>query len=264
MIIIFFVYFYDDMIFCRILSDQIAHLKVGILGGIIVKLSNGNEPNLLTLILLLCKHLTDLTIGQFVGGNVNDSTFNLTSMRLVSSTLTKMKINVNIFDDCLYILHGYFECLSTFIIDIDRISGSSSNIDNTNKLPKLKCFSLISHFLTNAYDKRTVPLLRRMLNLEELTLLISVTTVKLPYIDGTHLYNDFLVQMPLLNKFTFSINTRVDDKGVKIDLPSNDDIQNSFIQIEYQHLDSYVNVMKIGSRCHAYSLPYQFDTFFYI
>ncbi|CAF1568533.1 unnamed protein product [Rotaria magnacalcarata] len=260
----FFVYFYDDMIFCRILSDQIAHLKVGIRGGIIVKLSNGNEPNLLTLILLLCKHLTDLTIGQFVGGNVNDSTFNLTSMRLVSSTLTKMKINVNIFDDCLYILHGYFECLSTFIIDIDRISGSSSNIDNTNKLPKLKCFSLISHFLTNAYDKRTVPLLRRMLNLEELTLLISVTTVKLPYIDGTHLYNDFLVQMPLLNKFTFSINTRVDDKGVKIDLPSNDDIQNSFIQIEYQHLDSYVNVMKIGSRCHAYSLPYQFDTFFYI
>ncbi|CAF1285114.1 unnamed protein product [Rotaria sp. Silwood1] len=132
------------------------------------------------------------------------------------------------------------------------------------KLPKLKCFSLISYFQTYAYDKRIVPLLRRMLNLEELTLLISATRIKLPYIDGNHLYNDFLVQMPRLNKFTFSINTLIDDKDVKIDLPSNDDIQNSFIKIGYQHVDSYANVMKIGGRCHAYSLPYQFDTFLHL
>jgi hypothetical protein len=103
-----------------------------------------------------------------------------------------------------------------------------------------------------------------MLNLEELTLLFSATRIKLPYIDGTHLYNDFLVQMPRLNKFTFSITTLVDDEGVKIDLPSNDDIQNSFIKIGYQHMDSYVTVMKIGPRCHAYSLPYQFDTFLHL
>ncbi|CAF3121914.1 unnamed protein product [Rotaria socialis] len=103
-----------------------------------------------------------------------------------------------------------------------------------------------------------------MLNLEELALLISVTRIKLPYIDGTRLDNDFLVQISRLNKFTFSINTLVDDKDVEIDLPSNDDIQNSFIQIGYQHLDSYANLMTIGARCHACSLPYQFDPFFYI
>ncbi|CAF3010894.1 unnamed protein product [Rotaria sp. Silwood2] len=103
-----------------------------------------------------------------------------------------------------------------------------------------------------------------MLNLEELTLLIAIVRIKLSYINGTHLYNDFLVQMPRLNKFTFSINTLVYDKGVKIDLSSNDDIQNSFIKIGYQHLDSYANVMKTGGRCHAYSLPYQFDTFLHL
>jgi len=122
----------------------------------------------------------------------------------------------------------------------------------------------MSYFQTYAYDKRIVPLLRGMLNLEELILLIAIVRTKLPYIDGTHLYNDFLVQMSRLNKFTFSINTLVYDKDVKIDLPSNDDIQNSFIKIGYQHLDSYANVMKIGGRCHAYSLPYQFDTFLHL
>jgi len=96
-----------------------------------VKLSDGNEPNLFTLILFLCKHLTNLTIRQlYAARSLTDSTFKLTSMRPVSLTLTKMKINVNTFDDCLYILNGHFECLSTLIIDIYKISDSSSNIDN--------------------------------------------------------------------------------------------------------------------------------------
>jgi len=103
-----------------------------------------------------------------------------------------------------------------------------------------------------------------MLNLEELTLFLTVTRIKLPYIDGTHLYNDFLIEMPHLNKFTFSINSIADDEGVKIDLPSNNDIQNSFIKIEYQHMDSYVHITKNEVRCHAYSLPYQFDTFIHL
>jgi len=97
-----------------------------------VKLSTGFEPNLFTLILFFCKHLTDFTICQLYGGrSVTDSTFNLTSMRPVSLNLTKMNINVNTFDDCLYILNGHFECLSTLIIDIHKIWDSSSNIDNT-------------------------------------------------------------------------------------------------------------------------------------
>jgi len=85
-----------------------------------------------------------------------------------------------------------------------------------------------------------------------------------PYIDVNSLYNDFLAQMLRLNKFTFSLNILIYYKGVKLDVPSSDDFHNSFIKIGYQHLDSYVNVMKIGVRCQAYSLPYQFDSFFHL
>ncbi|CAF4394775.1 unnamed protein product, partial [Rotaria sordida] len=60
-----------------------------------------------------------------------------------------------------------------------------------------------------------------MSNLEELTLFLKVIRTQLPYIDGTHLFNDILINMPLLNKFTFSINTHVLDGDVKIDLPTN-------------------------------------------
>jgi hypothetical protein len=103
-----------------------------------------------------------------------------------------------------------------------------------------------------------------MLNLEELTLFLSVIRTELPYIDGTHLYNDFLAFMPRLNKFTFSINTLVHDNDVKINLQSNLDIQNSFMNIGYQHIGSYADVKltKTRPRCNVYSLPYQFYTFF--
>src|SRR4051812_40186081 len=98
-----------------------------------------------------------------------------------------------------------------------------------------------------------------MSNLEELTLFLKVIRTQLPYIDGTHLFNDILINMPLLNKFTFSINTHVLDECVKIDLPTNNDIQNSFIKIGYKQVDSYVdvNLSKIGAKCHVYSLPYE-------
>ena len=40
----------------------------------------------------------------------------------------------------------------------------------SDDLPNLKCFSLTCHGLTNEYDIQVLPLLRRMSNLEELTL----------------------------------------------------------------------------------------------
>ena len=88
-----------------------------------------------------------------------------------------------------------------------------------------------------------------MLNLEELVLLLSVARTTGSYIDGNSLYSDFLVQMPRLNKFTFSLNILIYYKCVKLDVPSSDDFHNSFIKIGYQHLDSYFNVVKSGVRC---------------
>ncbi|CAF1364261.1 unnamed protein product [Rotaria sordida] len=258
-------YLTSNIRFCRVLSNQITHLKVEIKGDIIVKLPDGIVSDLFSLILFLAKHLTDLTINQSLcDRNLMNSTFNGILMNHVSLTLTKLKINVNTFDDCLYILNGYLICLSTLIININRIGNPSLNINDIAQLSKLKCLSLISPASTCVYEKRVVPLLRQMLNLEELTLFLSVIRNNLPYIDGTHLYNDFLVYMSRLNKFTFSIYSLVHDNYDKIDLPSHDDIQNSFIKIGHQHIGSYVDVklMTTRSRCHVYSLPYHFNNFF--
>ncbi|CAF4894152.1 unnamed protein product [Rotaria socialis] len=157
------------------------------------------------LILSISKCLIDLTFTE----RIQISFSNLPSTNCVSSTLTKLKINVNTFDDCLYLLDGRLQHLSIMIIDIDEISDSSSNIDNIKNLPKLKCLTLTSHWYTYFYNDRIVPLLRRMLNLEELTLFLSIIRNESTYIDGTQLHNDFLINMPRLNKFIFSIHTYI-------------------------------------------------------
>lgn len=102
-----------------------------------------------------------------------------------------------------------------------------------------------------------------MTNLEELTLLLSILRVDSNYIDGVHLYDEILIHMPRLNKFTFSIVSQTINKNIKIDLPSNDKIQSTFIKRGYNQVGSYADfnsTTNVG-RCHVYSLPYQFDIF---
>ncbi|CAF3135343.1 unnamed protein product [Rotaria sp. Silwood2] len=91
------------------------------------------------------------------------------------------------------------------------------------------------------YDDQIIPLLRRMINLKKLTLFLSVLTRYWTYIDGIQLHDQILIYMSQLNKFTFSINTTVvnEDKNIKIDLPSNEDIQRSFIGKGYGQLDKF-------------------------
>jgi hypothetical protein len=83
------------------------------------------------LILSLGKCLVDLTFSEwFSGKSLDISTLNITSTSYVSSTLIKLKIEVNTFDDCLYLLDGRLQCLSTLIIKIFEICDSLANIDN--------------------------------------------------------------------------------------------------------------------------------------
>ncbi|CAF4454471.1 unnamed protein product, partial [Rotaria socialis] len=166
------------------------------------------------LILSISKCLIDLTFTE----RIQISFSNLPSASCVSSTLTKLKINVSTFDDCLYLLDGRLQHLSILIIDIDEISDSSSNIDNTKNLPKLKCLTLTSQWYTYFYNDLIFPLL--------LSIIRNVTT----YIDGTQLHNDFLINMPRLNKFIFSIHTYIINDRIEIDLPSKNDILNSFLE----------------------------------
>ncbi len=85
------------------------------------------------------------------------------------------------------------------------------------------------------------------------------------YIDGIQLYDQFLVHMTQLNKFTFSITTKVHNWNVAVELPSNEDVQRSFIGRCYQQVASYVhtNSTKTKGDCHIYSLPFDFDYFLY-
>ncbi|CAF4624052.1 unnamed protein product [Rotaria sp. Silwood1] len=187
-----------DTILLR-LTDQIAHLTVDITDNI-SEIPDGNELNMFALILSISKCLIDLTFTR----RTEISFSNLPATSCVSSTLTKLKITVNTFDDCLYLLDACLQQLSILIIHIIEISDSSSNIDNTKNLPKLKCLTLTSYWYTYFYNNRIVSLLHRMLNLEELTLFLSIIRNESTYIDGTQLYNDFLINIPRLNKFIFS------------------------------------------------------------
>jgi hypothetical protein len=69
--------------------------------------------------------------------------------------------------------------------------------------------------------------------------------------------------MTQLKKFSFCINTTVFRK-VTAELPSNEDIQRSFIGRGYQQVSSYVHtdLMMTEGECLIYSLPYEFDYFF--
>ncbi|CAF3564234.1 unnamed protein product [Rotaria sp. Silwood1] len=181
-------------------------------------------------------------------------------------SLTQLKINVKTFDTCLYLLDGRLRNLSTLIINVSNISHTLSNTNKMKRLPKLKCFSLISFDDTYHYDDEIIPLLYRMINLEELILSLSIIRVDLPYIDGTHLYDEIQMHMPRLNKLIFSINTAVTKKNININFPSKEDLQRSFIDRGYQQVGVYVDSTetKDEGRCHIYSLPYQFENFLHL
>jgi hypothetical protein len=102
-----------------------------------------------------------------------------------------------------------------------------------------------------------------MINLEELQLYLVVARIDGTYIDGIQLYDQFLIHMTQLNKFTFNIKTNVWNKNVRIELSSNEDIERSFIGRGYQQVASYtsteINVW--DGECHIYSLPYDFEYF---
>ncbi|CAF2083744.1 unnamed protein product, partial [Rotaria magnacalcarata] len=230
----------DNAVIHRLMTEQITCLNIQVSDKIRSDFSVKNHSNILSLILFIRENLNDLTFSHwFIGLGLTFFMYKLSSTSCVSSTLTKLSIFVNTFDDCLFLLDRRLESLSTLIINIVQIFDTSANIDNT-KLPQLKCFSLASYQRTCSYDSRIVPLLRRMPNIEELTLFLSVIRMESTYIDGIHLHDEILIHVPRLDKLLFSITTILYNINAKIELPSNDDIQRGFIEKEIYQADSYV------------------------
>ncbi|CAF1408402.1 unnamed protein product [Adineta ricciae] len=105
-----------------------------------------------------------------------------------------------------------------------------------------------------------------MFNLEELTLHLPVIRSDSTYINGDDLYDEILHYMPRLKRFLFNIHTRVVNNHVNIDLPSNDDIRNSFMKRGFQSVDAFTDykLAKNSASCHVYSLPYSFSEFSFV
>lgn len=107
------------------------------------------------------------------------------------------------------------------------------------------------------YDTQILPLVRRMLNLEELTLYIKIknrTTV----IDGIHIYNEILVHLPRLHIFNFCISINIHMEYF-VHYLSQNDIQQTFSKIKHQKMDYIVNYRHDVAICHVFSLPFMFD-----
>ena len=137
--------------------------------------------------------------------------------------------------------------------------------------------SLTSYMQTHYFDALIAPLLRRMINLEELSLLLTVTRFDvMGYLDGVQLRDKVLRHMPRMKKCHFSIETRMVNRIGDLVLASNDDIQRSFVGHPFGSVGSYVDVFaksdgtrthaqslshEFYSRCHIYSRPYRFVEF---
>ncbi|CAF4624482.1 unnamed protein product [Rotaria socialis] len=88
---------------------------------------------------------------------------------VVECESSKLHIKLDKFADCLYLLDGRFDSFENVFLDICQIS-----TPEIKELPKLKAFSLYSDLPTFQYNELIVPLLYRMVNLEELDLHLVV------------------------------------------------------------------------------------------
>ncbi|CAM4834649.1 unnamed protein product [Rotaria magnacalcarata] len=171
-----------------------------------------------------------------------------------SSTLLKLKIRVQCFDDCLYLLDGRFNQLHTLCVDLTHIN-EPDEIKNQGNLPNLKCFSLSCNFGTNHYDELIPPLLHRMPNLEQLGLYVAIFVDT--FIDGNHLKKNIINRMSRLNQFKFYIRSFVYIRN-QVNFPSTEDIQRTFIDFQNNNnIISYVDYFSEAnqSQCHIYSYP---------
>jgi hypothetical protein len=120
----------------RLLTDQITQLHIETYVNR-DKSTNRRELDIFSIIISVSKQLCDLTFGQYILKNKSKVwSLNLPEANNTSSTLTKLVVCVQSFDDCLYLLDRRFKNLSTFIVrttaTINRFSG---RFDTVSRIP---------------------------------------------------------------------------------------------------------------------------------
>ncbi|CAF3716106.1 unnamed protein product [Rotaria sordida] len=177
---------------------------------------------------------------------------------------TELHVKLRNFTDCLYLLDGRFDSLEKLFVDIHRILSSQIIIDNKKQLPNLKLFSLYSELDTDKYNELIMPLLHRMINLEELDLHLVVYREK-RFIDGYDLKYNIINNLLRLNKFVFNIRSRL-PLNDQVYLSSNEDWQLSFNDFKNNKIISCIDYFpdRKEGQCHIYSYPYQAKYYEYI
>ena len=100
-----------------------------------------------------------------------------------------------------------------------------------------------------------------MINLGELSLYLAIVLFdSADYLNGVQLRDKILQYLPRMKKCHFNIDTTTIKRNSDLVLPSNDDIQRSFIGEPFRSVGSHVDVFgkANGTGTHAYSLPHQF------
>ncbi|CAF4076011.1 unnamed protein product [Rotaria sordida] len=244
----------NDSPFARLLKQQITYLHLSFSEDSLSISTIDLSKNVYAKIFALVKKLTTLIFGNSTLYQCPLSLHNIPSNMCHSSILLILSITVSTFDEYLALLDGRLSQLSTFIVAICHIDHSSLLIGNTMILPNLKVFSLKSYQFMYVYDNEIVPLLRRMPNLEKLSLCLVKN--RGTFIDGNHLQNEILTYMPRLDTFIFYIHTNNTITN-EAPLQTNEDIQRSFINSKWSQIRYLADYFHNGAGIsNIFSLPF--------
>jgi hypothetical protein len=114
------------------MNEQVTHFDLSIADEIeAMEPSDLGSSDALKLVLSTCRRLIHLSFGQSKLCLSLDFSLGRLSSSCSSSVLTKLDIRVEKFADCLLLLDGRFECLSTFLVLMEVIHPGSTTIDTT-------------------------------------------------------------------------------------------------------------------------------------
>ncbi|CAF0793028.1 unnamed protein product [Adineta steineri] len=259
--------FFDDSSFKHNIKQQITNLTL---------INNENnidiEPkdytkNVYANILTYFKNLKYLDIvvpyiqGFFYGPIIAYpalSLYDLSPTIFSSSTLTKLSINVKHLNDVYTLLDGRLIQLNILIVHIEHISSWLPTSYSMDSLYNLKCFSLTCYNITGEYDETVLSFIRRMLHLEELTLIFHISGRSILK-SAADFDNKILIDMEQLHRFIFYIESieEVNDLIVPISIS---DIEQSFTNIKYGQVACMIDYLDSSSILYRiFSLPTQFN-----
>ncbi|CAF1082880.1 unnamed protein product [Rotaria sordida] len=243
--------FTDKNLSCGIFKKQITRLIITIDEK---KKDLFTKVKICSCIFSIFINLTHLTFSESSFENIVRLLIDVPFRSFSSSSLLVLNIKIQSFSQCLYLLDGRFSQLQTLYVDLAKVL-SIDLPENKVKIPNLKCFVLSCPWEISCYKELILPLLYRMTNLEKLGLYLTFY-VKDTFIDGNHIKTNILSHMPQLNIFAFHIHSLMFINN-QINLPSKEDIQETFIDFKHTKIISYVDYFlekQIG-QCHIYSYP---------